>query len=452
MKLQSIKFRITFWYTIIILLILGVILGGTFYASEYYSESVIKEQLLDEVGDMQELLEDDIDDINERDLISYDDGVMISIYDESKTLIAGAYPDILSDQVPLKHGVIQKVNYNADNWFIYDLKMNAENGVVVWIRGASSFSPMISMVQRMAKILTVVFPILVFLIAFIGYRMINRSLCPIYTISQTVDKIIQSSNLSVRLDTPIVKDEFAYLTNTFNQLLEHLEQQFLREQQFSSDAAHELRTPVSVILSHCEYCLEELDPSEEAREELLIIQKKALQMSSLISTLLAIARAESNRYHPEFEEIDLEILAESIIDELSEKADSKSISLTLDNQMLDPLIEADMSMLTRLFVNLIDNAIAYGKENGNVKVIMEQNVDQVILTITDDGIGIPSDALDKIWNRFYQVDSSHTSSGFGLGLFLVKHIIQLHNGNVSVESELGKGTSFIITLPKKRTD
>lgn len=447
MKFRSIKFKITFWYTCIIIIILGIVLGGTFFASEYYSETLIKDQLLDEVGDTCELLMDDFDDIFDDGIITYDDGVMISVYDDEYHLLTGVYPDSISIDVPFKNGEIQEVRDGSDNWFIYDLNIEAEDDIEVWVRGTSSFSPMVSLLQRFTLIFAIVFPPLVFLIAFVGYQMIKRSLRPIYTISQTVDEIISSSNLSVRLDEPKAKDEFSYLTNTFNHLLEHLEQQFLREQQFSSDAAHELRTPVSAILSHCEYCLDELELSTESRDELSVIRQKALQMSSLISTLLAIARAESGRYQPNFEEVDLEILAESVMEELAEKAAAKKICLELQNHMDSPVITADLSMFTRLFMNLIENGIKYGREDGSVIVSLSQESGKTILQFTDDGIGIPEESLDKIWNRFYQVDSSHASSGFGLGLFLVKHIVTLHNGSISVKSTVGKGTTFTISLP-----
>ena len=199
-------------------------------------------------------------------------------------------------------------------------------------------------------------------------------------------------------------------------------------------------------------CLEELDLSGEAREELLIIQKKIFQMSDLVSNLLTIARAENNRYQPVFEKVELPMLAETVMEELSEKAAARNIQLELHTHpdLSSLTIDGDMEMLTRLLINLIDNAISYGRDNGFVNISIHQQEEQVCIEVKDNGIGIPADKLDKIWDRFYQIDQSHSTSGFGLGLFMVKYIVSCHKGKITVNSIPGKGSTFTVLLPAKQ--
>lgn len=435
MKHTSIKLKITLWYTSIIIFLFALVLGSTIFVSDYYSDDNMKKQLIDEVLDMKE-------NPSESPSIFFDDNIMLSLYTTDGDFIDGIYPDNFPTDVSFLDDEVQQVSTNEGGFYVYD-SLDDD----IWIRGILSFSPTAMFMRNLLRISTLLLPLMIFLIAFIGYRMIKKSLYPIYTISNTVDEIVESSDLSVRLDTPKVKDEFFHLTETFNTLLSHLQQQFLHEQQFTSDAAHELRTPVFSILSHCEYCLDELELTPEARDELTTIRQKTLQMSELISNLLTIARTENNKYRPHFEEVDLEILAETIFETLESKANEKRISMTLDNTMDSPVIQADMEMMMRLFTNLIENAISYGHLDGFIKVSITQKNNSVCIHFTDNGIGIPEESLDKIWDRFYQVDQSHSTTGFGLGLFLVKHIVNCHNGTITVQSVLDAGTTFCVTLP-----
>lgn len=450
MKIHSIKFKITCWYTCIIVLVFSIVWGGAFAYSEYYGEDSIKVEVLDEIKDLQEDMMRYPDYFPDRDLMSfYDDGIMLSIYDTDFELINGILPDGFPTGVRFENGSVQKVQVGEDNWFFSDKRTEMPDGSEIWIRGIHSYSPIVMMVRRLTTLLCIMLPLLIVFTAFVGYRMIHRCLSPIRTITQTANEITSSSSLSKRLPMQKTKDEFYGLCSTINQMFDNLEQTFQRESQFSSDAAHELRTPVAVILSHCEYCLEEVELTEEARAEIKIIQKKAMQMSELVSQLLAISRTEKLLQKPDFDEVDLSILAESVTEELEEKAAVKNISLEVVNHLDDPVIWADMSLITRMFINLIDNAIIYGKEDGFVKIYMDEEKSGVSIRFQDNGVGIPENALDKIWDRFYQADPSRSmSQGFGLGLFMVKYIVECHQGTVKVSSRSSEGTEFIVRLPR----
>lgn len=451
MRFRSIKYRITFWYTSIIVLVFGIVLVCAVLYSEYYGENEIKAELLDEVKDLREDVVRYSSYFPEAELTSYyDDGVMLSIYDADFEMINGILPDEFPTDLHFVDDGIREVESEEDNWFVNDSKVVLSDGTRLWIRGIHSYSSIMIMIQRLTVLMAIIFPVLIVFTAYAGHRMIKQSLKPMKTIVDTAEEITSTSALNRRIPLPDSKDEFYHLSSTFNQMFDRLESNFLKERQFSSDAAHELRTPVSVILSHCEYCLEEMELDKEMEKEINVIKQKAQQMSDLVSSLLAISREEKRLANPEPEWVDLKMLAESVAEELEEKAAKKDIRIQVVNHLENANVLADMSMLTRLFMNLTENAIAYGNQSGYVKILLEEAEDKVCLKFEDDGIGISEEDQMKIWNRFYQADKSHSKNkGFGLGLPMVKQIVDAHKGMITVESELGKGTTFIVVIPKK---
>lgn len=450
MKIHSIKYKITFWYTIVIVIVFSVVIISTSLYSEYYGEDKIKAELQDEVKDLKEDVVRYSQYFPQESLSSYyDDGVVLSIYDSEFNMINGIVPDEFPEDLNFVDAGIKKISSDEENWFVNDARVEMSDGTVIWIRGVHSYSSILLMMQRMSLVLCVILPILTAFTAYVGYRMIRRLLSPINAIVEAANEITSSSQLSRRIQLPKEKDEFYHLTATVNNMLEGLEENFVRERQFSSDAAHELRTPLSVIMSHCEYCLDELKLDEKVTEEIKIIRNKTQQMSDLVTNLLTISRQEKEAFQPDYEEVELQFLAESVVEELEEKAAAKAINMEVFVKIEDTTIMADMSMMTRMFMNIVDNAINYGKKGGYVKIILEDAGDYIRIRFQDNGIGISKKEQKKIWNRFYQADSSHSeNSGFGLGLFMVKQIIVAHRGTIEVESEKGEGSTFIVELPR----
>lgn len=453
MRTYSIKFKITCWYTAIMIVIFGVILGGIFAASEYYGESCVKAELQDEMKDLEEELLNVSEPFSISDLLTfYDDGVMLSIYGEDFSLIYGVLPDGFPEQTAFEENSMRKIRAAEEqqgHWFLSDRKITIGDGTVVWIRGIYSYSGIVWMSERITSLLIWVFPSLILIMAFVGYRMIQRSLRPLQAMMQTANQVIASGDLTTQLPLPKTRDEFYDLTVTFNRMFEVLRENSCRERQFSSDAAHELRTPASVLLSHCEYCLEELDVSGEVKEELQLIRNKAMQMSELVSDLLILSRAENQKLQPNLESVDLSMLAESVSEEMEEKAAVRGIRISVVNKLKKSQVMTDMGLLVRVFMNLINNAITYGKENGFVQIQMYEEAGGICISFQDNGIGIPKESLDKIWDRFYQVDPSHADPGnFGLGLSMVKQIVECQGGWIRAESVVGEGTTFTVWLPQ----
>lgn len=285
------------------------------------------------------------------------------------------------------------------------------------------------------------------LLAAIGSMFLaKRALQPIRQISETAKKI-SVGDLSERIEGIYSKDEVGELADTFNTMLEDLEVSFQRERQFTSDASHELRTPMTVITACVEDAIHTDDPAIWD-ENIRVIQRENQRMRKIVSQLLMLSRGYEGRCHFQPEELCLWNMAETVCESLSPLAGSKSISI--HNEVPQTyMIYADQSLFTQLLVNLVENAIKYGNEGGNIRITSSDDEAHYSLCVEDDGIGISEDDLPKIFERFYRADKARDRTGSGLGLSIVKWIAELHEGNVTAESELGKGTKMTITWLRK---
>ena len=172
-------------------------------------------------------------------------------------------------------------------------------------------------------------------------------------------------------------------------------------------------------------------------------------MSKLISEMLMIARGEMKESY-DMEEVDLGLLTEVVVEELQEQANKKKIQISVSND-LDIKMMGNHTLLLRMMMNLVQNAISYGKEHGHIEILWKNQGELIIGEVKDDGIGIDQKHLLKIWDRFYRVDKSRSkeNGGTGLGLSMVRFIVAVHGGKIRVESKKGEGTSFIFQFPKE---
>lgn len=385
------------------------------------------------------------------DFYSLDQDVYLALYDAGGHFLYGKIPAGFGQIPQFRDGTVQAVKSGTEQWYVYDVQYEMESNQEFYIRGVISVTGAQREFLIAVRLAVILMPMIVILTALIGYRLIRRTLLPVRQMTETVQEIQKDGDLSRRIgvsqDTG--KDEFYQLAGTFDGMLESLEQAFLRERQFTSDVSHELRTPVSVILAQCEASLNRTDLSEEQRKEILLIRKKAGEMSQMISQLLLLSRADQGRQQLNKEEINISELTEIIVEEQKMLAQRRKIEVHTE---IEPNITGylDESFYIRMLDNLISNAVSYGKEGGNIKVTLHQIPSGVRGTVEDDGIGISRDDQVHIWERFYRVDASRTGkedgSHSGLGLSMAKWIAQAHGGNVRVESELGKGSCFTFEL------
>lgn len=221
--------------------------------------------------------------------------------------------------------------------------------------------------------------------------------------------------------------------------------------QFTSDVAHELRTPLSVILTQCDYSMSQEQSPEEYREALWKIQSITKNMNGTVSSLLQISRAEQGRLQMTVETLEVSEIMKLIALQMEELAGEKNIEIHTSIEE-NVKMSGDETMLMRILYNLVENGIKYGVKGGNLWISLEQTVDNIEIKVKDDGIGIAKENLEKIWQRFYQVNQAKTwnKKGAGLGLSMVKHLVKAHKGTIGVESELGKGSCFWVRFPVEK--
>lgn len=452
MKRFSLKLKLTAMYSFFMVLVTCLCLAVLFSLSGNEiltsAQMHLRERVQESADEIE--LEDGEFEIDS-DFYSLDNNVYLALYDTGGDFLYGKVPPGLEQAPQFEDGKIQTVKSGTEQWYVYDVQYEMENGQEFYIRGVVSVTETQKEFLIAVRFAVILLPLTVILTVLIGYRLIRRTLLPVRQMTETVQEIQKDGDLSRRIgvsqDTG--KDEFYQLARTFDGMLESLEQAFLRERQFTSDVSHELRTPVSVILAQCEASLNRTDLSEEQRKEILLIRKKAGEMSQMISQLLLLSRADQGRQQLNKEEINISELTEIIVEEHKMLAQRRKIEV---HTKIEPNITGylDESFYIRMLDNLISNAVSYGKEGGNIKVTLHQIPSGVRGTVEDDGIGISRDDQVHIWERFYRVDASRTGkedgSHSGLGLSMAKWIAQAHGGNVRVESELGKGSCFTFEL------
>ncbi|MBO4897077.1 MAG: HAMP domain-containing histidine kinase [Clostridia bacterium] len=449
---MSLKLRLTLWYVLIMLIISAIALAAITSFSRYMVLRDAQDRLMKAVSGMEMQLcapkRDNKPGGPPRRF--YDNGVHTIILDEDKNVIEGNIPFSITDELDINDGTVRKESYDGNSFLVYDKKVETANGNV-YIKGFVSIDEGNLAVKSILRNNILLTALLILLAALGGYFITSRALKPVDIMSKTANSIIKSKDLSQRINIGKSNDELSSLAATLDEMLSGIEGAFQREKQFTSDASHELRTPIAVILSECEYMTDCADTVDELKDSAESVKEEAQKMSRLVSELLSIARMDKDSLKLNFEETDISELVSFVCDE-QEEINTDEIKLIRE---IKPgiLAEADKFLLARLFINLISNAYKYNKENGEIKVSLSENDGDVIFAVSDTGIGIAEENLPKIWERLYQVDparSDNENGGMGLGLSMVKWIAEKHSGKAEVQSELGKGTTFTFTFPARR--
>ncbi len=445
----SIKQKVTLWYACMLVLIVLLLFGFIFSISrsllQRESDSRLEELVLDFADEID--FENGVYELDD-DVRFYENGVIFSIYDEQGRLIAGSVPTGFPADTTLKAFSFQTFSASGNAWSVYDAALPYGEEQILWIRGILPSETLFSVERTLFFVLLVACPLLIAVALLVGYSITRRAFLPIEEIRRTAETIGAGGDLSARIPTERTQGEIRQLAETFNEMFGRLETSFEHERQFTSDASHELRTPVAVITSQAEYSLLPDATPEEQREGLEVILEQAQKMSALISQLLMLARADSGTQQLTMAPVDLSLLASMTAEQCREAAARRQIRLDCE---IAPgiMTEGDQASLVRVFLNLLENAIQYGRPGGFVKLTLAVQNDFAVCSIADDGIGIARENLERIWQRFYRVDPSRNPGGSntGLGLSLVKWIIEAHHGTIEAESGLGKGSCFTFRLP-----
>lgn len=466
MKL-SIRLRIILWFLLSVFLVLSLTATLVFFISDSVMRRTTRNYFISAVEENTDKLkflspaEADIAKLMDTDdiFIHYKDGYLqidddflmslndmeFGLYAADGSLLYGKNSIIRETyQVKLSGSHVFSLDTDSGRYLIYDRRLSGKNFSELWIRGIAPLKETTSQLIDIAIYLAAFLPFLIIIILLCGYFVAKGIIRPIKKIEETTTSITDGNNLSLRIADTGGRDELAALSGNFNKMLNRLETSFEMEKRFASDASHELRTPVSVILAQAEFSLEKERQPEEYIDSLEVIKRQGKRMNQLIGNMLSYTRLEQRIDNYPFEKLDFSVLVSDLCSDMTPlRINDISLEYSVEPGIM---INGNAELLARMLQNLLENAYKYGRQSGNTKVTLSLKGNNIKLLVEDDGIGIAEDRLEQIFDRFFRVSNKISITGSGLGLSIVKKIVDMHGGNIDVSSREGLGTTFTITF------
>ena len=427
-----VSIRVTVWFSSVIVILFLIILSSLILIEDKVVNDLSQKELVEAV---EEIYEDP------EKFENFNDGIYYIKYNEQNEIIAGKFPKDFDIALAFS---IEDINiYQVENkkFLYYDTRLQDEDD---WIRGIYPLGKVQKEIETLWNIAIALSVLFLIFVVIVGYRIIKNAFKPVKQISDTALKIKRSKDFSNRIELEDSNDdEIHKMASTFNEMLDKVEEVFIHEKQFSSDVSHELRTPITVILAQSDYALQYSDTFEEAKESLEVINRHAKRMTNLINQIMELSKLERQK-EIEKEKINLSNIVLQLLEDYKPLLESKNLNLVY-NVEKDLRIQGNKIMLERVFLNILMNAVKFTKTNIEVSLTREDKT--AVLKIRDNGIGISEENKKFIWERFFQVNDSRNkeeNKGSGLGLSMVKKIVDLHSATIDLESELEQGTCFTI--------
>lgn len=427
-----VSIRVTVWFSSVIVILFLIILSSLILIEDKVVNDLSQKELVEAV---EEIYEDP------EKFENFNDGIYYIKYNEQNEIIAGKFPKDFDIALAFS---IEDINiYQVENkkFLYYDTRLEDEDD---WIRGIYPLGKVQKEIETLWNIAIALSVLFLIFVVIVGYRIIKNAFKPVKQISNTALEIKRSKDFSNRIELEDSNDdEIHKMASTFNEMLDTVEEVFIHEKQFSSDVSHELRTPITVILAQSDYALQYSDTLEETKESLEVINRHAKRMTNLINQIMELSKLERQK-EIEKEKINLSNIVLQLLEDYKPLLESKNLNLVY-NVEKDLRIQGNKIMLERVFLNILMNAVKFTKTNIEISLTREDKT--AVLKIRDNGIGISEENKKFIWERFFQVNDSRNkeeNKGSGLGLSMVKKIVDLHSATIDLESELEQGTCFTI--------
>lgn len=453
-KLGTIRFRLMLWYVFFLAI---TILAFALYLQLQLQNS-LNTQLDDGLQVAASQLLVTIDDTADTPVFRPISDSVVAQLDQSRfavrlidkqgnvTAAVGDFPKLSTDS--LIQAGFETIEYNNTPWRIYTQLIETQSKEhEVWLQTAQSINIIDEIRSNLLRPILIGLPLALIAAAWGGMFMANRALRPVDTITRTV-QALNATDLTRRIDYQGPADELGRLTWTLNSMLDRLQSAFDAERQFTADASHELRTPLTAIKGQISVTLNRQRTVEDYEATLHQIQHETDRLIHLTNGLLFLARLDALPQYWQAESINLSDLLEAVAEQVHPLAEAKQIALhTHIPRMLS--VSGVPDHLIQLFLNMLDNAIKYTPLNGQIIFSAQQNDNEVLVSVHDNGTGIAPEHLSHLFKRFYRVERERSSKtgGTGLGLAIAYQIAREHHGDIKVESSLGKGTTFIVSLP-----
>ena len=318
-----------------------------------------------------------------------------------------------------------------------DTLAEPEGGTQVWLRLYMASDASDAMNSKSMILIIMLAPMIVVMAAGGGWFITRAAFRPVVHIARTAQGIMDGRDLKKRIALPKTRDEIYRLASVIDTMLERLEASFERERRFTSDAAHELRTPISAILAQSQLGLD--GGGDELRRAMQDVNRRAKEMADLVGELLALTRMDAGRTPVNFEMVDVAEICQAVTE-----ITGSGVRISTRG---DCRVMCDQSMITRVVINLVENAVRYAGADAEIGIDITGTDESVAIEVRDNGPGIPDEDLGHIFERFYQGDRARSGKGSGLGLAMVEQIALLHGGSVAVKND--GGAVFTVTLPRR---
>ncbi len=328
--------------------------------------------------------------------------------------------------------------------FYYNFKKKQ----VFMIQVGVSRKPIFTMLSERKIFAAVTIPLILLIASLSGWLITDRTLKPIMKVTR-VARNITHKDLSIRVISDRKEEEVKYLVNAFNEMISRLDNSFRYIAEFSSNVAHELKTPLTIIRGESELALMQERDNREYQRVIKVNLDETEGMLKIVDDLLLLSRLEYQPGAFNFEQVDFGAFIEEVFEQAKKMAAPKNINVKLVNLAKPVTISADALHLRRMFLNLLNNAVKFTRLRGDIAIKVQVEGKKLEVSVSDTGVGIRDEDIGKIFDRFFHVDHPDrgSESGTGLGLSIAQSIAKIHRGDISVKSELQKGSTFIVSLP-----
>jgi two-component system, OmpR family, sensor kinase len=371
----------------------------------------------------------------------------IQVFSPEDTIIHES-ANLGNDDLPVEESQLNKIVYKTvEDFKGSQIRLAAYKTINYTIAIGMPLKETMITLNNLITIFSLLIPSTLIILIVGGWYLTNRSLKPIDDISKTAQEIT-TKHLHKRIVQSKNEDEIGRLILTLNNMIDRLEKSFEKIQQFSADASHELRTPLTILIGELQNALQKDLSTKEYQEVISNSIDEIFIMSKIIEDLLTLYKADSDQINLLINEINLNEMMSEIYEDSQIISMKKKITVSME--LKDNIkINGDKIRLRQLFLNLIENAVKYSPEMGEIKILLKKEDQNAVISIMDSGIGIPEDVGDKIFDRFYRVDKARTriEGGTGLGLSISKWIAESHGGKLEYKSKVDKGSSFNVYLP-----
>jgi two-component system, OmpR family, heavy metal sensor histidine kinase CusS len=450
----SIRWRLTLWYSAMLAIILLISGTGLYYLMSFHLLSRLDRDLTAELKGIDAELEESSTTAGvsarlHRRFGHYENVLFDIRYPDgstplfSRSLGNEPFPSTETQALPASTAYSTYQTSDGSRWRIASRQISGPDGPLA-ARVAGSLTADDHELNELLGSFLVLGPLALLAAIGGGYLLARRALAAIDRMTREAHEI-SAHRLNRRLVVSNPHDELGRLATTLNGMIARLEKSFADMQQFTADAAHELRTPVTVMRNETEVTLRAARTPEEYRASLEGLLEECERLTRLADQLLYLCREDAGMTRSQHAEVQLDQIATEVADHMRALAQEKRIALAL-NKIDSCTVIGEPNGLRRLVFNLLDNAIKYTPDGGQVGVRLSRTNGHVELVVADTGVGIPAEHVPHVCNRFYRVDSSRQAGGTGLGLAICRAIVESHNGQINVVSAPNAGTTVTVTL------